>query len=70
MPKHLVASAYAAQALLLGQAAGNANAAGQYFLRAGKDPNRVGEETDEWSSKGIGIAVILSALFMHAALPK
>lgn len=69
-PKHLVASAYAAQALLLGQAAGNANAAGQYFLRAGKDPNRVGEETDEWSSKGIGIAVILSALFMHAALPK
>ena len=63
-PKYLIASMYAAQALLLGQAAGNANAAGQYFIRAG------GGETTEWNSKGIGVAVILAALFMHGTMLK
>jgi len=63
-PKYLIASMYAAQALLLGQAAGNANTAGQYFIRAG------GGKTTEWNSKGIGVAVILSALFMHGTMLK
>lgn len=63
-PKYLVASMYAAQALLLGQAAGNANTAGQYFIRAG------GGTTTEWNSKGIGVAVILGALFMHGTMLK
>ena len=63
-PRYLVVSMYAAQALLLGQAAGNANAAGQYFIRAG------GKQTTEWNSKGIGVAIILVALFMHGFLLK
>lgn len=63
-PTFLVASMYAGQALLLGQAAGNANAAGQYFIRAG------GGETTNWNSKGIGVAVLAAALFMHGCLLK
>ncbi|WFD25437.1 methionine permease [Malassezia nana] len=63
-PKYLVASMYAAQALLLGQAAGNANTAGQYFIRAG------GGETNEWNSKGVGVAVIMGALIMHGTMLK
>ena len=63
-PKHMVASMYAAQALLLGQAAGNANAAGQYFIRAG------GKSASEWGSKGIGIGIIMFALFMHGTMLK
>ena len=63
-PRYLTVSMYAAQALLLGQAAGNANAAGQYFIRAG------GGKTTEWNSKGVGVAIILAALFMHGFLLK
>lgn len=69
-PKFLVASMYAAQALLLGQAAGNANAAGQYFLRAGNGINEMSDKRYEWGSKGIGTAIIVTALFMHGVLPK
>lgn len=63
-PKYLIASLYASQAFLLGQAAGNANTAGQYFIRAG------GGETKEWNSKGIGVAILAAALFMHSVIPK
>ncbi|WFD29881.1 methionine permease [Malassezia sp. CBS 17886] len=63
-PRLLVASMFAAQALLLGQAAGNANAAGQYFIRAG------GGTTSEWNSKGIGIAILAVALIMHGTYIK
>lgn len=63
-PRYVVASMYAAQALLLGQAAGNANAAGQYFIRAG------GGTTTEWNSKGIGVAIIMAALIMHGTMLK
>lgn len=63
-PKYFVASMYAAQALLLGQAAGNANAAGQYFIRAG------GDNTTEWNSKGIGVAVIVAACITHSTFLK
>ncbi|MCO5566267.1 hypothetical protein L7F22_019943 [Adiantum nelumboides] len=58
-PKFLVASMYGAQALLLGQAAGNAYTAGQYFIRAG------GNESREWAAKGIGIAILLAAVIAH-----
>ncbi|KAL4400191.1 methionine permease [Malassezia pachydermatis] len=61
-PNFLTASMFAAQALLLGQAAGNANAAGQYFIRAG------GSEPTQWNSKGIGVAVIMAALIMHSTM--
>lgn len=63
-PKFLIASMYGAQALLLGQAAGNAYTAGQYFIRAG------GSESREWAAKGIGIAVLLAALIAHGTLLK
>lgn len=63
-PKYFIASMYAAQALLLGQAAGNANAAGQYFIRAG------GGTTTEWNSKGIGVAVIVTACIVHSTFLK
>lgn len=63
-PKHLVMIMYASQALLLGQAAGNAYTAGQYFIRAG------GSEPNQWGARGIGVAVILSALIMHGAFMK
>ncbi|WFD34152.1 methionine permease [Malassezia cuniculi] len=58
-PPFLVASMFAAQALLLGQAAGNANAAGQYFIHA------AGGSTDAWNSKGIGVAILCAALIVH-----
>jgi hypothetical protein len=45
-PKHLVLALYASQALLLGQAAGNAGVAGRYFWRAG------GNAPSQWSSRG------------------
>ena len=45
-------------------AAGNANAAGQYFIRAG------GKSASEWGSKGIGIGIIMFALFMHGTMLK
>ncbi|KAI3622873.1 methionine permease [Malassezia furfur] len=64
-PKYLTASMYAAQALLLGQAAGNANAAGQYFLRAG------GVNSDnEWNPKGIGIGILAFTFIMHSCFMK
>lgn len=63
-PKHLVLFMYASQALLLGQAAGNAFTAGQYFIRAG------GGEASQWGARGIGVAVLLSALVMHGAFLK
>lgn len=55
---------YAAQALLLGQAAGNAYTAGQYFIRAG------GSEAKEWAARGIGVAVLVSALIVHGSILK
>lgn len=64
-PRYLVASMYAAQALLLGQAAGNAYTAGQYFIRAGGH-----QDTKEWAAKGIGVAVLVSALLMHGTALK
>ncbi|KAJ9123357.1 hypothetical protein QFC22_001556 [Naganishia vaughanmartiniae] len=63
-PKYLVGCVYGAQALLLGQAAGNAYTAGRYFLRAG------GITDAEWASRGIGVAVLVSALFIHGSLLK
>ncbi|KAJ9123729.1 hypothetical protein QFC24_003503 [Naganishia onofrii] len=63
-PKYLVGCIYGAQALLLGQAAGNAYTAGRYFLRAG------GITDAEWASRGIGVAVLVSALFIHGSLLK
>ncbi|PKI84483.1 methionine permease [Malassezia vespertilionis] len=63
-PKFMMASMYAAQAFFLGQAAGNANAAGQYFIRAGAGT------TTEWNSKGIGVAIIAAAWFMHGFMLK
>lgn len=55
---------YGAQALLLGQAAGNAYTAGRYFLRAG------GTVDAEWSARGIGVGVLVSALLIHGTLLK
>ncbi|KAJ9100701.1 hypothetical protein QFC20_005394 [Naganishia adeliensis] len=63
-PKYLVGCVYGAQALLLGQAAGNAYTAGRYFLRAG------GIIDNEWASRGIGVAVLVSALLIHGSLLK
>lgn len=63
-PKHLVMIMYASQALLLGQAAGNAYTAGRYFIRAG------GGESSEWGAKGIGIGILLAALIMHGTMLK
>ncbi|WFD45359.1 methionine permease [Malassezia psittaci] len=60
-PKYLAASMYAAQAFMLGQAAGNANAAGQYFMRAGGN-----QDTNEWSTKGIGIGILVFTFIMHS----
>lgn len=50
-PRHLVTIMYASQVLLLGQAAGSANIAGQYFIRAG------GGQANQWGAKGIGVAI-------------
>ncbi|KDN37368.1 amino acid transporter [Tilletiaria anomala UBC 951] len=63
-PKYLVSIMYGAQALLLGQAAGNAYTAGRYFIRAG------GGLSNEWGSRGIGVIVIASALIIHGAFLK
>lgn len=63
-PKFLVGCMFGAQALLLGQAAGNAYTAGRYFLRAG------GIIDNEWASRGIGVAVLVSALLIHGSLLK
>ncbi|ODN78785.1 hypothetical protein L202_04340 [Cryptococcus amylolentus CBS 6039] len=63
-PKYLVACIYGAQALLLGQAAGNAYTSGRYFLRAG------GITDNEWGSRGIGVAVLITALVIHGTLLK
>lgn len=62
-PKFLVSVMYAAQALLLGQAAGNALTAGKYFLRAG-------DTSGEWSAKGIGIAILFSTVILHGCFLK
>ncbi len=64
-PKFLVSTMYAAQALLLGQAAGNAYTAGRYFLRAGGQT-----ATNEWGARGIGVAVLISALIIHGTMLK
>lgn len=64
-PKFLTASMYAAQAVLLGQAAGNANAAGQYFMRAGGD-----NHTEEWKTKGIGVVILGVTFIMHSCFMK
>ncbi|CAO1613891.1 unnamed protein product [Jaminaea pallidilutea] len=63
-PRYLVSAMYAAQALLLGQAAGNAFTAGKYFLQAGN-----GEYT-QWSARAIGVGVLLAALIMHGTMLK
>jgi len=55
---------YASQALLLGQAAGNAYTAGQYFIRSG------GSEPNVWAARAIGVAILLSALIMHGCFLK
>ena len=62
-PKFLVATMYAAQALLLGQAAGNSYVAGQYLLTAG------GVDS-EWGSRGIGAAVLVITLIVHGTMLK
>ncbi|CAO1618858.1 unnamed protein product [Parajaminaea phylloscopi] len=62
-PKGLIVSAYASQALLLGQAAGNALTAGFYFLKAG-------DVSSEWRARGIGVGVILAAVIMHGCFLK
>ncbi|KAI8825615.1 amino acid permease-domain-containing protein [Fimicolochytrium jonesii] len=62
-PRFLVASMYAAQALLLGQAAGNAYTAGRYLMRAGGQSN-------EWGSRGIGVLVLVAALIVHGTMLK
>lgn len=60
-PRLLVTSMYAAQALLLGQAAGNAYTAGQYLIRAG------GTDENEWGARGIGIVILVSAATLHGS---
>ncbi|KAJ3162580.1 hypothetical protein HDU88_006613 [Geranomyces variabilis] len=62
-PKYFVAAIYGAQALLLGQAAGNAYTAGRYLIRAG------GAES-EWGARSIGVGVLLAALIVHGSLLK
>ncbi|EPQ26359.1 uncharacterized protein PFL1_06007 [Pseudozyma flocculosa PF-1] len=62
-PKFLVASMYAAQALLLGQAAGNSYVAGRYLLTAGG-------VASEWGARGIGAAVLVVVLIVHGTLLK
>ncbi|TPX55885.1 hypothetical protein PhCBS80983_g04941 [Powellomyces hirtus] len=62
-PKFLVAAMYGAQALLLGQAAGNAYTAGRYLIRAG------GGES-EWGARSIGVGVLIAALIVHGTLLK
>lgn len=64
-PKHLVTVMYAAQALLLGQAAGNALTSGKYFLKAGGNDNY-----GEWQAKGIGAGVLVSAVILHGTMLK
>lgn len=63
-PKYLVLAVFSSQALLLGQAAGNAYAAGSYFIRAG------GTEVHEWHAKAIGSSILLSALVLHGCFLK
>lgn len=64
-PKFLVTVMYAAQALLLGQAAGNSYTAGAYFLRAaGVD------DFGEWQARGIGAGVLASAVILHGGSVK
>ena len=63
-PKYLVAAVFAAQALLLGQAAGNAYTSGAYFLRAG------GNEVVNYTARRIGVVVLLSALIIHGFFRK
>ncbi|PWN44157.1 amino acid transporter [Ceraceosorus guamensis] len=58
-PKYLILTMYSAQALLLGQAAGNALTAGRYFLRAG------GSTSNGYDARGIGVAVIVTAVLLH-----
>jgi hypothetical protein len=52
------------QYFVVNSAAGNAYTAGRYFLRAG------GITDAEWASRGIGVAVLVSALFIHGSLLK
>ena len=49
---------------IVSSAAGNAYTAGRYFLRAG------GDIDNEWGSRGIGVAVLVSALFIHGTFLK
>jgi len=58
-PEYLVAALFAAQALLRGQAAGNAYRSGEYFLRAG------GNEVVDYTARGIDFVVLLPALTTH-----
>ncbi|KAN0062050.1 methionine permease [Thecaphora frezii] len=62
-PKYLVATMYAAQAFLLGGAAGNSYVAGRYLLSAGG-------VTSEWGSRGIGAGILITVLIVHGTLLK
>lgn len=64
-PKYFVTVVYAAQALLLGQAAGNALTSGKYFLKAGGLDNY-----GEWQARGIGAGVLVSAIILHGTMLK
>lgn len=67
-PRGLAAVMYAAQAFLLGQAAGNAYSAGQYFLKAGASNGR--GNASEWPARAIGVGVLFAALIMHSTALK
>ncbi|CAO1629887.1 unnamed protein product [Sympodiomycopsis kandeliae] len=64
-PKFLVTVMYAAQALLLGQAAGNSYTSGAYFMRAAGVDN-----FGEWQARGIGAGVLISAVILHGGFLK
>ncbi|KAJ3006254.1 hypothetical protein HKX48_000214 [Thoreauomyces humboldtii] len=62
-PSFLVAAMYGAQALLLGQAAGNAYTAGRYLIRAGGGQS-------EWGARSIGVGVLILCLIVHGTMLK
>ncbi|WVQ74904.1 hypothetical protein IAR50_004512 [Cryptococcus sp. DSM 104548] len=66
-PKYLVACIYGAQALLLGQAAVSWGSSHRQ-----RNPNYLagGITDNEWASRGIGVAVLVTALFIHGTLLK
>ncbi|KAI5795328.1 amino acid/polyamine transporter I [Peziza echinospora] len=64
-PKYLASSVFLSQMVLLGFSSGNSLAFGRYVLFASGS-----EEPDGWAARGIAIACITFAVFIHSVFPK